>query len=66
MKATVIDFKNDYEGTMEIGFSTGEVFSVKYDPMGFGIGIFKLMIESCWAKFEGTPKDFVEAFKEIL
>ena len=32
MRATVADFRNDCEGTMEIGFSTGEVFSVKYEP----------------------------------
>ena len=66
MKATVINFKNDYEGKMEIGFSTGEVFSVEYDPMGFGIGIFELIIKSAWARFEGTPEEFAKAVEEML
>ena len=66
MEVTVTNFKNDCEGTMEIGFSTGESFIVKYDPMGFGIGIIKLMMESSWKRFEGTPTEFAKAVEKML
>ena len=66
MKATLTNFRNDFEGRMEIGFSTGQTFTLEYDPRGFGAGIVELIAKSAWGKFEGSPRDFVKTIKKML